>query len=140
MQKNVNDLKRFDFTNECKNCEFRKDLGLLEYCCGFVVDLIHNERLNKMKKAVYDYIDKGDDLSILDESNVLFQNDTEFSVTLTFQTNLNEDKKLILNQLRQAVMDSSYFNHVNFVKDSLTKKEYNKPSFVMQSTIDEYLK
>lgn len=139
MQRNLNDLKRFDFTPECKTCQFKKDLGLLEYCCSFVMDMIRKERFDKMKDKVYDYMHNDDDLNVIDTGNVLFQNDTEFSVTLTFQTNLREDKKLILKQLREAVMDSMYFNHVNFKKDTLTKKEYSKEAFILQSTIDKYM-
>jgi len=139
MQRNLNELKRFDFTTECKSCPYSRDLGLLEYCCGFVIDLIRKERFEKMKDKVYDYVYNEEDLNILDSSNVLFQNDTEFSVTLTFQTNLREDKHLILKELRQAVMDSMYFNHVNFEKDTFTKKEYNKEPLILQSTMDKYL-
>lgn len=139
MQRNLNDLKRFDFTEECRTCQFRRDLGLLEYCCGFFMDMLHKERFSKMKDKVYDYIHNEENLNILDTSNVLFQNDTEFSVTLTFQTNLREDKKLILQQLRQAVMDSMYFNHVNFKKDTLTKKEHDNEPLILQSTIDSYI-
>ena len=36
-------------------------------------------------------------------------------------------------------MDSMYFNHVNFKKDTLTKKEYSKEAFILQSTIDKYM-
>ena len=27
---NINDLKRFDFTPECKTCKYRTELGLFE--------------------------------------------------------------------------------------------------------------
>ena len=139
MQRNFSELKRFDFTSECKTCQFRKELGLLEYCCGFFIDMVRKERFDKMKETVYDYIHNEEDLNIIDTNNALFQKDTEFSVVLSFQTNLREDRKLILKHLREAVMDSIYFNHVNFKKDSLIKMEFNQEPFIIQSTIAEYL-
>ena len=36
-------------------------------------------------------------------------------------------------------MDSFYFNHVNFEKNSLTRKEFNQEPVIIQSKIDEYL-
>ena len=80
-----------------------------------------------------------EDLSLIDPDNMFFENDTEFSVVLTFQTNLKHDNKTILRELRDAIMDNVYFNHVNFKKDSLVKMEYNQEPFIIQSTIDSYL-
>ena len=47
---NINDLKRFDFTPECKTCKYRTELGLFEYCCSFVIDEIRKQRFDLMKK------------------------------------------------------------------------------------------
>ena len=139
VKKNMSELIRFDYTPECKTCQFRKELGLLEYCCGFVIDLIRKKRFEEMKEKVYDYIDFNEELGILDYSNLLFTNDDEYTVTVTFQNILREDKKLILRKVREALMDSFYFNHVNFEKNSLTRKEFNQEPVIIQSKIDEYL-
>ena len=73
VKKNMSELIRFDYTPECKTCQFRKELGLLEYCCGFVIDLIRKKRFEEMKEKVYDYIDFNEELGILDYSNLLFK-------------------------------------------------------------------
>lgn len=139
MLKNINDLRRFDFTSECKTCPYSRELGVLEYCCSFVLELIQKQRFEKMKQEVYNYLNHDEDLSLIDPDNMFFENDTEFSVVLTFQTNLKHDNKTILRELRDAIMDNVYFNHVNFKKDSLVKMEYNQEPFIIQSTIDSYL-
>lgn len=138
MINNLNDLRRFDFTPECKTCKYRKELGLLEYCCGFVIDEIRRQRFEQMKDIVYNYADFSEDLSNIDMDNVLFQKDTEWSVTVTFQTNLKENKKLILSKLREAIMESMYFNHVNFVKDTLLRKDFNQEPLHIQAVLDNF--
>lgn len=138
MINNLADLRRFDFTPECKTCQYRKELGLLEYCCGFVIDEIRRQRFEKMKTIVYNYADFSDDLSLVNPSNMLFQKDTEWSVTLTFQTNLKEEKKLILRKLREAVLESMYFNHVNFAKDTLIRKDFNSEPLQIQAVLDNF--
>lgn len=138
MINNLADLRRFDFTHECKTCKYRKELGLLEYCCGFVIDEIRRQRFEQMKDIVYNYADFSEDLSLINPSNMLFQKDTEWSVTLTFQTNLKEDKKLILKQLRRAILESMYFNHVNFAKDTLISKDFNTEPLQIQAILDTF--
>ena len=138
MINNLVDLRRFDFTPECKSCKYRKELGLLEYCCGFVIDEIRRQRFEQMKDMVYNYADFSEDLSLINPSNMLFQKDTEWSVTLTFQTNLKEDRKLILKQLRRAILESMYFNHVNFAKDALIRKDFNTEPLQIQSILDTF--
>ena len=140
MINNFNDLRRFDFTPECKTCQYRKELGLLEYCCGFVIDEIRRQRFEQMKDMVYNYADFTEDLSLINLDNLLFQKDTEYSVTLTFQTNLKEDKKLILRKLREAVLESMYFNHVNFAKDTLIRKDFNQEPLQIQAVLDNFNK
>ena len=137
--KNLKDLRRFDFTPECKTCQYRKELGMLEYCCGFVIDEIRKQRFQQMKDTVYEYMDFSEDLTLVDPTNILFQADDEWSVTVTFKTNLKHDKKLILKQLRAALLDSLYFHNVNFNKDSLYFKKFNyEPEQFLQSTIEEF--
>ncbi len=137
--KNLKDLRRFDFTPECKTCQYRKELGMLEYCCGFVIDEIRKQRFQQMKDTVYEYMDFSEDLTLVDPTNILFQADDEWSVTVTFKTNLKHDKKLILKQLRAALLDSLYFHNVNFKKDSLYFKKFNyEPEQFLQSTIEEF--
>lgn len=137
--KHVNDLRRFDFTPECKTCQYRKELGLLEYCCGFVFDEIRRQRFQQLKDTVYEYMDFSDELTVIDPDNILFQSDDEWSVTLTFKTNLKHDKKLILKQIREALLESIYFNNINFGKDSLYHKKFNyEPERFLQSTIEEF--
>ena len=138
MINHINKLKRFDFTPECKTCQYRKELGLLEYCCGFVIDEIRRQRFEQMKEKVYNYIDFSEDLTLINPDNLLFTKDTEWSVTITFQTNLKEDKKLILSKIREALMDSMYFNHINFGKDTLIRKDYNQDPVPIQSVLDKY--
>ena len=138
MINNLSDLRRFDFTPECKTCKYRKELGLLEYCCGFVIDEIRRQRFEQMKDMVYNYADFSEDLSLINPDNMLFQKDTEWSVTLTFQTNLKEDKKLILKQLRRAILESMYFNHVNFAKDTLIRKDFNTEPLQIQAILDTF--
>lgn len=138
MINHINKLKRFDFTPECKTCQYRKELGLLEYCCGFVIDEIRRQRFEQMKEKVYNYIDFSEDLTLINPDNLLFTKDTEWSVTITFQTNLKEDKKLILSKIREALMDSTYFNHINFGKDTLIRKDYNQDPVPIQSVLDKY--
>lgn len=139
MINNLNNLRRFDFTPECKTCKYRKELGLLEYCCGFVIDEIRRQRFEQMKDIVYNYADFSEDLSNIDMDNILFQKDTEWNVTVTFQTNLKEDKKLILSKLREAIMESMYFNHVNFVKDTLLRKDFNQEPLPIQAVLDNFI-
>lgn len=138
MINNLNDLRRFDFTPECKTCKYRKELGLLEYCCGFVIDEIRRQRFEQMKDIVYNYADFSEDLNNIDMDNILFQKDTEWNVTVTFQTNLKENKKLILSKLREAIMESMYFNHVNFVKDTLLRKDFNQEPLPIQAVLDNF--
>lgn len=134
----MSDLKRFDFTPECKTCQYRKELGMLEYCCGFVIDEIRRQRFEQMKDMVYNYVDFTEDLTLMNPDNILFTKDTEWSVTITFQTNLKEEKKLILRKLREAVMNSMYFNHVNFGKDTLIRNDFNQEPLQIQSVLDKY--
>ncbi|WP_405316188.1 hypothetical protein [Methanobrevibacter sp.] len=137
-KKHIDELVRFEFTDNCKDCKFRKELGFLEYSCGFVIDFIRRERFEQMKNNVYDYMKFSDDLSLIDPDNIFFNDDGEWGVMLTFKTNLKPDKKLILRQLRAAILDSIYFNNVNFGKDSLYYKEFNKEPDYLQSTIEEF--
>ena len=138
MINHMSDLRRFDFTPECKTCQYRKELGMLEYCCGFVIDEIRRQRFEQMKDMVYNYADFTEDLTLMNPDNILFTKDTEWSVTITFQTNLKEEKKLILRKLREAVMTSMYFNHVNFGKDTLIRKDFNQEPLQIQSVLDKY--
>lgn len=133
---NINDLKRFDFTPECKTCKYRTELGLFEYCCSFVIDEIRKQRFDLMKKEVFNYANFGEHLEHLDPSNILFQKDDEWTVQLTFQTNLMEDK--VLHELEKAIEKSMFFNHVNVTKDTL-KKEFNTEPFLVQTKIDEFM-
>ena len=110
----------------------------MEYGCGFIIDFIRNERFERMKSNVYDYLDFNDMLSLIDPDNILFQDDGEWSVMLTFKTNLKHDKKLILRELRAALLDSIFFNNVNFGKDTLSYKKFNESPDYFQSTIEEF--
>ena len=132
---NINDLKRFDFTPECKTCKYRTELGLFEYCCSFVIDEIRKQRFDLMKKEVFNYANFGEHLEHLDPGNILFQKGDEWTVQLTFQTNLMEDKKVVLRELKKAIEKSMFFNHVNFDKDTLLKKEFNAEPFLVQTKI-----
>lgn len=138
MINNIDNLRRFDFTPECKTCQYRKELGLLEYCCGFVIDEIRRQRFEQMKNMVYNYADFSENLNLMNPENILFTKDTEWNVTITFQTNLKEDKKLILHKLKEAVMDSMYFNHVDFAKDSLIRKDFNQEPLQIQAILDKF--
>ncbi|WP_405285896.1 hypothetical protein [Methanobrevibacter sp.] len=138
MINHMNNLRRFDFTPECKTCQYRKELGLLEYCCGFVIEEIRRQRFEQMKNMVYNYANFSEELTLIDPTNILFENDTEWSVTLTFKTNLKEDKNLILSKIREALMENMYFNHIHFDKDTLIRKDYNQEPVPIQSILDTY--
>lgn len=138
MINHLSDLRRFDFTTECKTCPYRRELGLLEYCCSFVIDEIRRQRFEQMKEMVHNYADFSEDLTLINPDNMLFQKDTEWSVTITFQTNLKEEKKLILQKLREAIINSMYFNHVNFAKDTLIRKDFNQEPLQIQAVLDNF--
>lgn len=127
MIKNIKDLKRFDFTSDCKTCVYRKDLGVLEYCCGFVYDMLQEKRLMDLKKHILEYILVDDSLDNVNPVNVIFQDETKYGVTLTFKTNLIEEKQVILNEIHKALSKSPYFSSVGFDVDSLYKEEQGKP-------------
>ena len=139
MLKNIDDLNRFDFTSECKTCQYRKELGVMEYCCQFVYDLLISDRMKTLREQVESYTDFDDELNKMDKDNVFFSDDVEYSVTVTFKTNLRKDKKLILSEIRKSLLDSQYFNSVNLVKDTLYRQEYNNDRELVNSTLDEYL-
>ena len=50
-----------------------------------------------------------------------------------------EDKKVVLRELKKAIEKSMFFNHVNFDKDTLFKKEFNAEPFLVQTKIDEFM-
>ena len=139
MIKNITDLQKYDFTQECRNCKYRKDIGLMEYCCSFVIELLEQERLNNLKRNIVGYILE-DNLSKIDNTNILFDKDTDWTVSLIFKTNLREEKSLILRELRRALLDSPFFTGVNFIQGSLYKHEYGKEAVIVESTLDKYLK
>ena len=120
--KNINDLIRFDFTDECKNCIFRKQFSQFEYCCSFVFEQLEKNYSNLLKKQVLSYIFLDDNLHKINPSNIYFQDD-ELNVVMTFKTNLKEDKQLILQELKKAVSNSPYFTSVHFVKDTLMSND-----------------
>lgn len=140
MIKNINALKRFDFTPNCRTCEFRKDLGELEYCCSFVFEQMQQERLLELKKHIIEYVLFDDDLIKIEPSNVCFNEEDEWSVTLNFRTNLREDKTLIVNEIIKAISKSPYFRKISFVEDSLIKADHNGNPQIIESVLDDYIK
>ena len=136
MIKKIDDLIRFDFTSKCKTCKFKKELNDFEYCCSFVYEQLQKENLNTLKKSiksdVLNYIFFDDTLEKMDYNNIYFDNDSEYGVVITFKTNLKQDKKLILKELRDSVIKSKYFNNVNFWKDTLYKQEYNEEPQIIE--------
>lgn len=140
MKVNIEELRRFDFTPECKSCPYCKELGLLEYCCGFVIDEIRKKRFQQMKDKVYEYMDFSEDLTVLDPSNVLFQRDDTWSVKLNFKTNLKPNKDLVLKHLTNLISDSMYFKEVDFNRDSLKHTDESVKDVVFQTKIDSFIK
>lgn len=132
--KNIDNLKRFDFTSNCRNCKFKKDLGFLEYCCSFVYDMIQEQRLSEVKKNILDYVFLDNQLDNVNPVNVFFNEDDEWSVTLHFKTNLIKEERIILSELSKVLNKSPYFDKVylnNLQEDTRLKTN---------STLDEYIK
>lgn len=109
MIKQYTELVRFDYTDECRSCKFRKDLGLLEYCCSFVYDLIYEKKLLQLKRNVVDYILDESLLEKMDYSKVLFNEDT-FTLTVKLKTNLKDS--YIKSELERILNESIYFTGV----------------------------
>lgn len=139
MIKHINNLKRFDFTPNCKTCPYCKNLGTLEYCCSFVIDIMQQDRFHELKKHIIEYVLFDEELVKVEPSNVFFDDDSEWGVTLTFKTNLREEKRLILQELRKALMKSPYFTNIHFSKDSLYKQKHEDYKEYLVSGLDEYL-
>ena len=135
MIKNVNELRRFDFTSKCKTCPFVKKYNDYEYCCSFVLNYFKGQSLQNVKEEVTAYVNGEDfDLGIINPNNICFTNDDEFGVTVLFQTNLNIEKWIILNELRKAILKSPYFTNVNFIRDSLYHKKFNEEQVTLEDS------
>ena len=129
---NINDLRRFDFTGHCKECQYLHRFNDYEYCCSFVIDYFKKDSFQRLKEEVEAYIEEGNfDLSLINPENICFFNDDEFGVQLLFQTNLKIDKWIILKELRKAILKSPYFANVNFIQGSLYHKEFNQLPIVL---------
>lgn len=135
MIKHINELRRFDFTGNCKQCQFVKKYNELEYCCSFVLNYFKGRSLQNVKEDVQAYVDGEDfDLSIINPDNICFTNDDEFGVRLLFQTNLNIEKWVILRELRKAILKSPYFANVNFIYGSLYHKKFNEEQVTLEDS------
>ena len=135
MKTKLEDLKRYDFTSECKTCKYSRDLGLLEYCCGFVIDEIRRQKFEDMKKTVYEYMDFDDDLSLINPHNILFTEEDDWKVTLNFKTNLKHDRETIINELVKCLNNNLFFTNVK--AESLEYQPIS--SIVSQTRIDSYI-
>ncbi len=111
MIKNINNLVRYDFTSECRTCKYRKSLGVLEYCCSFVYDLIHKQKRLGLQKHILEYVLMEDGMEKINHENLLFSDDKEWTVTLKFKTNLHSH--LILSEIEDLLVKSSYFKEVS---------------------------
>lgn len=134
MIKNIDNLKRFDFTENCRYCEFKKDLGVLEYCCSFVYDIIQEQRLNEVKKSILDYVFFDNQLENIKTENTFFNEDTEWSITINFKTNLIEDERVILSELRKQLQKSPYFSKIHLNR---LQKNTNRLNGI--SNLDKYM-
>ena len=135
MIKNIDNLKRFDFTSECKTCKFKKELGVLEYCCSFVYEIIQEQQLHELKKNILEYVFLDDLFEQIKTENILFSEDDEWSVNLKFKTNLFEEKDIISNELCKALMKSPYFNSIRLNDLKKTNHKYKKSLM----TLDKYI-
>ena len=109
MIKHYNELKRFQYTDECETCRYRKDLGLLEYCCSFVYDLIYEERLRQLKKEIINYIVDESLLEKVDSDKVLFNGDV-LNLNVKLKTNLKDE--YVKSELERLLNESIYFKGV----------------------------
>ena len=109
MIKHMDSLVRFDFTSDCKTCNYRKELGFMEYCCSFVYDILEKEKLLTMKREILDYV-LFDDLSKINPQNIFFSSEDDvWSATIYFKTNLIPNEQVIRSEINDTMNKSRYF-------------------------------
>lgn len=138
MIKHINSLRRFDFTDDCKTCRYCKKLDELEYCCSFVYDYFHEQRLLELKKHMLDYVLNDDELEKVEASNVFFSDTDKWCVSLSFKTNLRRERQLIAYEIRKALNKSPFFRDVQ-VNSINSSKDEDKENLLLETFVEEYL-